>query len=71
MEESGTGGVTAPTELCSLAIGVAATTFRERETLIGLLREKEGFSKLKEANFDGANRIGGFTTIPELKRVVI
>lgn len=67
MEELGTEA----TELCSLAMGAAATTFRDRETLIGLLSDRGGARKSEGANFDGANGIGGFTTIPELKRVVI
>lgn len=58
MEELGTE----VTELCSLAMGVAATTFRDRDMLIGLLSRKEVATG---AIFDGANGI------PELNRVVI
>lgn len=63
MEESGTE-VAALTELCSLAMGVAATNFRGREILIGLLWKKEGATKLNEANLGGETRIEGFTNTP-------
>lgn len=75
MLESGTES-TALTELCSLAMGVAVTTVRGREAVLGLSfahREKGRLMKLNDRKFDGeeSSGVGVLRKVPELQGAVV